>query len=280
LKPSAAIRHWLEEVNLLQIRPDCAGNKMEQIGYVQDPAVVSVILAILMFLAWRIGIKLGRRLRVGGGTTPQFDGAGMALLGLLLAFAFGTSMSKHDQRRIAVVQDSNAIGDFYTCATLLKEPTRSKLQAVIRRYAEQRLEVARQPMNSFNLESALADFRRMHEQMTTLVDQALSGGTPVAVPLTNTLNAVTSNQAARLAAARDRLAGSIVALLCVSTIVTTILMGRSQGFSGSSDLGGMLCFVLLVSFTIYTTLDLNRPERGLIRVGQEPVERLLSSMVK
>jgi hypothetical protein len=280
LKPSAAIQHWLEEVNLLQIRPDCAGNKMEQIGYVQDPAVVSVILAILMFLAWRIGIKLGRRLRVGGGTTPQFDGAGMALLGLLLAFAFGTSMSKHDQRRIAVVQDSNAIGDFYTCATLLKEPTRSKLQAVIRRYAEQRLEVARQPMNSFNLESALADFRRMHEQMTTLVDQALSGGTPVAVPLTNTLNAVTSNQAARLAAARDRLAGSIVALLCVSTIVTTILMGRSQGFSGSSDLGGMLCFVLLVSFTIYTTLDLNRPERGLIRVGQEPVERLLSSMVK
>jgi hypothetical protein len=280
LKPSAAIQHWLEEVNLLQIRPDCAGNKMEQIGYVQDPAVVSVILAILMFLAWRIGIKLGRRLRVGGGTTPQFDGAGMALLGLLLAFAFGTSMSKHDQRRIAVVQDSNAIGDFYTCATLLKEPTRSKLQAVIRRYAEQRLEVARQPMNSFNLESALADFRRMHEQMTTLVDQALSGGTPVAVPLTNTLNAVTSNQAARLAAARDRLAGSIVALLCVSTIVTTILMGRSQGFSGSSDLGGMLCFVLLVSFTIYTTLDLDRPERGLIRVGQEPVERLLSSMVK
>jgi hypothetical protein len=180
----------LEEVNLLQIRPDCAGNKMDQIGYVQDPAVLSVILAILMFLAWRIGIKLGRRLRVGGGTTPQFDGAGMALLGLLLAFAFGTSMSKHDQRRIAVVQDSNAISDFYTCATLLKEPTRSKLQAVIRGYAEQRLEVVRKPMNSFNLESALADFRRMHEQMTTLVDQALSSGTPIAVSLTNTLNAV------------------------------------------------------------------------------------------
>jgi hypothetical protein len=91
---------------------------------------------------------------------------------------------------------------------------------------------------------------------------------------------VTSNQAARLAAARDRLPSSIVALLCVSTIVTTILMGRSQGFSGSSDLGGVLCFVLLVSFTIYVTLDLNRPERGFIRVSQEPIERLVSSMQK
>jgi hypothetical protein len=114
--------------------------------------------------------------------------------------------------------------------------------------------------------------------MTTLVDQGLTAGTPIAVSLTNTLNAVTSNQAARLAAIRDRLPASILALLLVSTIVTTILIGRSQGYSGSSDLGGMLFFVLLVSFAIYVTLDLNRPERGFIRVSQEPIERLVSSM--
>jgi hypothetical protein len=253
---------------------------MDQIGYLLDPAVITVILAVLMMGAWYMGIRLGRRLRAGNGSTPQFDGASMALLGLLLAFAFGTSMSKHDQRRVAVVQDANAIGDFYTCATLLKEPTRTKLQAVIRAYAERRLRMASASLNSLNLESALAEFQRMHEQMTTLVDQALTGGTPIAVSLTNTLNAVTSNQAARLSAIRDRLAGSIVALLFVSTIVTTILIGRSQGFSGDSDLGGILCFVLLVSFTIYATLDLNRPERGFIKVSQEPIERLVSSMAK
>jgi hypothetical protein len=187
-------------------------------------------------------------------------------------------MSKFDQRRIAVVQDSNAIGDFYTCATLLKEPTRTKLQAVIRAYAEERLRLAQQPINSITLENALAEFERTHEEMTTLVDQGLTAGTPIAVSLTNTLNAVTSNQAARLAAIRDRLPASILALLLVSTIVTTILIGRSQGYSGSSDLGGMLFFVLLVSFAIYVTLDLNRPERGFIRVSQEPIERLGSSM--
>jgi len=165
---------------------------IEQIGYVQDPAVQSVILAILMLGAWRIGITLGRTLHIRNGATPQFDGASMALLGLLLAFAFGTSMSMHGQRRIAVVQDSNAIGDFYTCATLLKEPTRTKLQAVIRGYAEQRLRLTRQPMDASDIENALSEFQRMHEQMTTLVDQALSGGTPIAVSLTNALNAVTS----------------------------------------------------------------------------------------
>jgi hypothetical protein len=253
---------------------------MEQISYSLDPAVVTVILAILMLAAWRIGIRLGRGLRAGDGTPPQFDGASMALLGLLLAFAFGSSMGKYEQRRIAVVQDSNAIGDFYTCATLLKEPIRSKLQAVIRGYTERRLKLALEPMSSLNLENALAEFQQMHDQMTMLVDQALSGGTPIAVSLTNTLNAVTSNHAARLAAIRDRLPGSIVALLFVSTIVTTILIGRNQGFSGSVDPSGVVCFVLLVSFAVYVTLDLNRAGLGFIRVSQEPIERLISSMQK
>jgi len=251
---------------------------MEQIGYALDPATVTAILAILMLGAWRVGIRVGLRMRAANRTTPQFDGAAMALLGLLLAFAFGASMGKYEQRRIAVVEDSNAIGDFYTCATLLKEPIRSKLQAVIRGYAEQRLNIARQPINSVNIESALTDFQRMHQQMTTLVDQALSGGTPIAVSLTNTLNDVTSNHAARLAALRDRLPGSIVALLFVSTIVTTILIGRNQGFLGSFDPNGVLGFILIVSLAIYVTLDLNRPDRGFIKVSQEPIERLISSM--
>jgi len=202
----------------------------------------------------------------------------MALLGLLLAFAFGTSMAKHDQRRIAVVQDSNAIGDFYTCATLLKEPVRSRLQAVVRAYAQQRLKIAREPEESFDLEAALGAFQRMHEQMTVLVNQVISDGTPIAVSVTNTLNAVTSNQAARLAAIRDHLPGSVLALLFLSTIVTSVLIGRSQGFSGASDIGGVLCFVILVGFTVYVVLDLNRPDRGFVRVSQEPIERLVSSM--
>ena len=55
----------------------------------------------------------------------------MALLGLLLAFTFAMALNWHDSRHGAVVADSNAIADFYTCATLLTEPIRPKLQAVI-----------------------------------------------------------------------------------------------------------------------------------------------------
>jgi hypothetical protein len=243
---------------------------------------VAVALAIGMLVAWRVGIWIGRRIQSKGraAAPSKFDDATFALFGLLLAFTFGMSISKHDQRRLAVVADSNAIGDFYTCATLLKEPTRKKLQGVIREYAELLLQLARRQPTYEEFESVLVRFPQMHSQMTDLVGQALNDGTPIAVPLTNTLNNVTSNHAARLAALRDRLPVTIVVLLFVSAIVTTMLIGRQQGVSGATELIGTLCFILLVCLAIYVTLDLNQPGRGFIVVSQEPFEKLLSSMMK
>jgi hypothetical protein len=189
-------------------------------------------------------------------------------------------MSKHDQRRLSVVADSNSISDFYTCATLIKEPARTKLQALIREYTNLRLDLTRRRTSNLELESALVRFQQMHSQMTELVGEALNDGTPIAVSLINALNAVTSNQASRLAAIKDRLPTSIVILLFVSAIVTALLIGREQGCAAGFEVVGTLCFILLVAAAIYVTIDLNRPDRGLITVSQEPIEHLLSSIAK
>jgi len=123
---------------------------MEEIVNAFDIRSITVILAVAMLAAWIIGKRMGQRVLQNSGTKPtKFDDASAALLGLLLAFSFGMSIAKHDQRRLAVVADSNAIGDFYTCASLLKEPARTKLQAVIRQYAQARLDLARGARSQF-----------------------------------------------------------------------------------------------------------------------------------
>ena len=242
-----------------------------------DIHIVALVLGLAMLVAWQIGRRIGSRRRGKEGIKPsKFDDASIGLLSLLLAFSFGTSIVKHDQRRAAVVADANAIGDFYTCAGMLKEPGRTKLQAVIRQYAQLRFDLSRQRMRPSGLEEALAKFGRMHGQMAPLVEQAISEGTAIAVPLTNTLNSVTSNQALRLAAYKDRLPASIVFLLYTCAIVTALLVGREQGADGSTDIAGTVCFILLMSIAVYVTLDLNLPESGLILVSQEPIEQLLS----
>ena len=242
--------------------------------------LIASTAAFAMAVGWLAGRWRGRRVRLEQGRTPvsKFEDASLALLGLLLAFTFSTALGKHDQRRLMVVADSSAIGDFYTCASLLKEPERTKLRSVVHDYLALRVELSRHPYDEANFQSALRQFQQMHSQMVVLVSQALENGTPIAVSLTNALNAVTSSHAARLAAIRDRLPASIVLLLLLSAVVSAMLVGRDQGASDQYDLAGTVCFIVIVSFAIFVTLDLNQPDRGLITISQEPMQRLLSTM--
>jgi fucose 4-O-acetylase-like acetyltransferase len=255
-------------------------SNMENIFAQFEAWLVAFSLAVTLLVAWGLGWWFGQRVRKreGESRASKFDDASLALLGLLLAFTFSTSIGKHDYRRLMVVADANAIGDFYTCASLLKEPVRTKLQNVIRDYTTLRLKVARQSFDGSAFEDALRQFQSMQGQMANLVSEALAEGTPIAGSLTNTLNAVASNHVVRLAGIRDRLPSSVVFLLFAAAIITTMLVGREQGASGKADIIGTLCFILLVAIAVYVTLDLNQPERGLIRISQEPIERLLSSM--
>ena len=247
-----------------------------------DAWLIALLLGAAMAMAWVIGWRRGRMERLRGMEPPEesrLDEAVLALLGLLLAFTFSMALSKYDYRRLMLITDSNAIGDFYTCATLAPEPARGKLQAVLREYVRLRLDVA---LSGFGpeLKDALARFQEMHGRMTDYVGEAIAAGTPIAIPLTNTLNGVTSSHAARLAAVRDRLPDSIVALLLLAATLTAGLVGRQQGFSPRPSLAGIATFIAVVAMTVAVTLDLNQPARGFIQVSQEPMQRLLDSMGK
>ncbi len=246
-----------------------------------DAWTIASIVAVAMIAGWLIGRWIGQRLRLksqGTAAVSKFLDASLAVLGLLLAFTFSTALVKHDQRRLMVVADSNAIEDFYTCASLLKEPVRTRLRQVIHDYATLRLDLARGGYDANAVEIALAQFQQMHSQMVALVSRALADGTPIAISLTNALNAVTSRQEERLAAVRDRLPAIIVVLLLLSAVISAMLVGREQGVADEQDLAGTISFIVLVSCIIFVTLDLNQPDRGFISVEQEPIQRLLSTM--
>jgi hypothetical protein len=239
------------------------------------------IFAAGMLGAWALGVRWrGRALRKGGGDelAGRLVDASLALLGLLLAFTFSMSLSRHQRRWDMVVVDSNSIGDFYTCASLLKDPVRTKLQVLLREYVELRLGVAGGIPTEAKLQEGLRKADQLHDQMTRLVAEALDEGTPIAYPLVTTFNAMVSNQASRLSAYRDRLPLSIVVLLFVAAAVSSGLVGFQQGSSGKRELLGTFSFVLLIALVVWVTLDLNEPRRGLITVSQEPMERLLKTM--
>ncbi|MGE5192748.1 MAG: hypothetical protein ACM3U2_09610 [Deltaproteobacteria bacterium] len=164
-----------------------------------DAWVIAVMLAAAMLAGWAAGWWRGRP-RSGEKreeAPSKFNDAVLALLGLLLAFTFSMSLARHEQRRQMVVTDSNAIGDFYTSVSLLKEPVRSKLQKVVREYVEHRLSLVPTTADEATLQRRLDEIHAMHRQMESLVKEAVDDGTPVVVPLVNTLNELTSAHASR-----------------------------------------------------------------------------------
>jgi hypothetical protein len=245
-----------------------------------DSWVIALLMAAGMFAAWRIGWRRGRARRDAGrpSSAGRLEDSSIALLGLLLAFTFSMAIDKHNRRREMVVADSNAIGDFYTCVTLQAEPVRSRLQEILREYTRLRLELAQRPPAAGAIERDLARFEQMHGQMTDLVGQALAQGTPIAAPLTNTLNDLTSSYASRLAAVSDRLPVTIVVLLLFAGVMAAYLAGRHQGGSSEERPSGALTFILLVTLVVWVTLDLNQPYRGVIRISQLPMQRLYAAM--
>ncbi|HUO04887.1 MAG TPA: hypothetical protein VMU16_06770 [Candidatus Binataceae bacterium] len=254
---------------------------MDELLISQDAWLVSLILALLMLVTWGAGLWMGRLLRTRDRKArwSKFDEASLAMLGLLIAFSFGVSISQYDARREMVIHDSNAIGDLYTCASLLNEPVRSKLQTVIREYAALRLKAARNTnLDPKGFEAMLKQFQQMQDQMTELTGEAIRAETPISFSLTESLNRLISMHAERVGAIEDRLPGAVAMLLFVGALIATFLVGREQGYEDKSEVPATLCFILLVAISVYVTLDLNQPQRGLVTVSQAPIERLLSSM--
>ena len=247
-----------------------------------DAWIVAVVMATFMIGGWAFGWWIGGKnpADANGNSSARFVDGSMALLGLLLGFTFAMALGKHEQRRLLIVADSNTIGDFYTCASLLRDPQKAQLQQCIREYLDIRLGLLREKPNPVAARKVIADCETLHQRMTDLVAQAVDAGTPVTVPLINTLNNLTSSHASLLAAMRDRLPLAVLFLLFVAAVISTVLVGRHHGAQQKPHITGTICYVLLTSLAICVILDLNQPFDGGIKVSSEPLERLATSIAQ
>lgn len=147
------------------------------------------------------------------------------------------------------VNDSNAIGELYVCAGLLKEPERHELQRLLRSYVEERLALTVSRADEEDLQRKLRKFAAMYDDMQVLVRRAVDEGTPIVEPLVEKLGNLGSTQAARLAALRDRLTPSVLLLLCLSAVLSMLLLGRQEGAARKFRPGSAVGFAVLVTLS-------------------------------
>lgn len=243
--------------------------------------VFFAIIATLMLGFFEIGYRLGGRAQphrdedAPASLGPMVGGL-LGMLGFVLALTFSMAASQHNQRKQSVIEDANTIGTAYLRTDLLDEPTAVASRALLREYVDIRLRV----VAGDDLDAGL---RRTAEIQQQIWRQTVAAAK--ANPNTNTalmvqaINDVIDMHEKRLAAGlRDRIPGSVWVALIAITLLTMATMGIQAGLTGNRRLPAVLPLSLAFAVLVTLVIDLNRPQNGTIKVGQEAMINVQQGM--
>jgi hypothetical protein len=244
---------------------------------------LTLVLFAIVFGATGLGIVLGHYVRHRSQHLREplgvLQGALLGLVGLVLAFGLALAVGRYQSRRDAVVADANAIGTTYLRAQTLSEPVRARSLGLLVRYTDASIRLANAVPSSTMARRAIADGQKLQRQLWGLAGQSLAGAPEASAPrlYVETLNEMIDMQTVRVAALNNRVPGAVLAVEVTFAAVALGLLAFYLSILGRGVLpvllaAALICLLLLVTF------DLDRPERGLIRVPATPLTSLRASM--
>jgi hypothetical protein len=241
-----------------------------------------IILAILGG-ATLAGFAGGRYLRRHSESLREpfgvLQAALLGIVGLILAFGLTLAVDRYQNRRAALVDESNAIGTTYLRAQLLAEPERSRSLALLREYAALALRTSREVPGSSEAKRTAAREGVLQRRLWRLGGQAIGAAPLASAPrlYVDSLNTTIDQQSVRLSALANRVPSAVLGIELIGAAVALGLLALhisllGRGFVPLVVAAGLVTMLLLVTF------DLDRPTRGLIQVPDAPLVALRASM--
>jgi hypothetical protein len=245
------------------------------------PLFVAVALLAIMLASHEVGYRLGRRVEgVDADYRARVDmirNAILALVTLLVGFSFAAAGSRYIDRQDMIVKEANAIGTSWLRAMLLPEPQRSDLQAALKQYVGNRLEL----LHSHGVENVQPLFAKADATQKRIWKAGIEGvGTDrtFANFMLPPLNDVIDIHAEHLSAARRHVPTPIIAVIVAMAALGMAMIGYDNGLGRRRYFLLSGVFGLVAAVSLWMTIDLDRPRHGLIRVSEQPYVELLQSM--
>lgn len=203
-------------------------------------------------------------------------GSVLGLLALMLGFTFSLAAARFEARRLAVLEEANAIGTTYLRARLLPEPQRSKAAKLLREYVDVRVRGVQQR----KIAEAIVQSEKLQEQLWSQATAAAEKNPSVITGLfVQSLNEVIDLHAKRvLVGMRSRIPTSIWVGLFALAIAGMAAMGYHAGLSMTRRSPAMWILVLSVAGVLFMIADLDRGGEGFLRASQEAMTDLQRTM--
>jgi hypothetical protein len=231
--------------------------------------VVAIILFILLIVFYLIGFRLRNQIIKSNpeqtiGDLSQINGTLLGLLALLLAFTFSMSNSRYDTRRELVIEEANNIGTVILRTDIYPDSVRQVLRTHLHDYVEARIAFYQAGMDiektveayvkaneiSGKIWSAVAAYAKI-DNITTRTSELIPA-----------LNAMIDITTTRRAAGESTIPDSIMYFLFLLCLCSAFLLGYDH--KNKFDWIVVIGFAIMLSATVFTIIDMDRPRSGLI----------------
>jgi hypothetical protein len=201
----------------------------------------------------------------------------LGLLAFVLGFTFSLAASRFDARRQAVLEEANAIGTTYLRTRLLPEPQRAECAKLLREYVDVRVGGIQRGEISEVLSRSVALHERLWTQAAAAAER--SSDSIMTAMFIQSLNEAIDLHAERVQVGiRSRIPVVIWAGLTSLAFVGMAAVGYQSGLSATRRSPAMLGLVLAFALVLLLVVDLDRGREGLLRVSQQALIDLQTTM--
>ena len=195
------------------------------------------------------------------------DGAVLALLGLLIAFAFSGAATRLDFRRQLIVQEANCIGTAWLRIDLLPASAQPDMRTKFRRYVDSRLEAYRRMPD---MAAVRAELQHGAEIQNEIWKQAVAASSNAQTPYAAMLALPALNEMFDITTTRAETAlhhspTIIFVMLILVAYASALLAGHSLSGPKRPSWIHVLGFAAAIAITIGVIVDLEFPRVGLVR---------------
>lgn len=240
--------------------------------------VIPAVLVPAAVLGWKTGraTYLGRNYDMAPPSSypgEATSGALLALLGLLLAFTFGFSLTRAEARKVAQLDEAAAIGTAFLRADVLEEPGRSQLRDALRVYANTRV-VDADISTQQGIEDFLARTLEAQVELWPTMTNALQNDTPPAIAalIINGITDVLDAHTVRAVAATDNvpMVAKVMMLACAAAAM--FFVGNNAALHGRDLTWRNFVFAGVLAFVMFVIVDFERSQSGFVQLDTSVME--------
>jgi hypothetical protein len=248
--------------------------------------VLFLVTAALVGFATEIGFRIGKRIRrrteeERESPVSTIAGAILGLLAFMLAFTFSIASDRFDRRKGLVREEANVLRTVWQRSDFLQEPDRTNTKTLLRSYVDSRLvgdsEDAEKAAEGFD--GATQTQHQIWKIAVTNVRTDPFLHSDIGAMYLESVNRIADLHALRVnQGLHARVPYGIWLVLYLLLLLGMIGVGYHAAIVASRRSRASLLLAVSFSLVIALIAALDHPMSGLIRVPQEPLERLQIEM--